>query len=295
MNLLGVRDLDRAALTEWLDAAGAARSLSDDAHAGRAVALVFNEPSTRTRFSFERAAGRLGAQVLPFSPASSSATKGESLLDTARLLVAVGAELLVVRDRMAGTPHHLAARTGVAVVNAGDGANEHPTQGLVDAFTLREHFGSLVGLSVAIVGDVRHSRVARSSSAALTALGARVTVAGPRSLVPREYTAEGVAVAHLIDDVIGMDAIMMLRVQRERLGRAQIGTVADYRAGWGLTEARAERMAAHARVLHPAPINRGVEIDDAVADGAHSLIQEQQRNGVPVRMAVLDRCLRMAR
>lgn len=291
MSLLGIRGLDGAAVTAWLDAAAARIGAPARPADGRAVALVFTEASTRTRFSFERAAVVAGAQPLVFAGAGTSASKGESLLDAVRLLVAVGAAVAVIRDAASGTPHRLAAALDVPVVNAGDGTNEHPTQALVDALALREHFGSVRGLRVAIVGDIRHSRVARSGALALVALGARVVCAGPRALVPAQMALDGVDLAHAIDDVLDVDALMMLRVQHERLGRARIGSVADYRDGWALTEARSGRMPSHAVVMHPAPMNRGVEIDDAVADGPRSLILRQQALGVPVRRAILERLM----
>jgi aspartate carbamoyltransferase catalytic subunit len=258
------------------------------------VALVFGEPSTRTRFSFERAAVLAGAWPFVFQRQGSSAEKGETLLDSVRLLVAVGASVVVLRDATSCAPHRLAEVIGVPVVNAGDGTNEHPTQALLDAWTLRRHFGRVEGLRVAFVGDVRHSRVARSGCLALTALGADVVVAGPAALVPPEMADDGARLAHRIDEVLDCDAIVMLRVQRERLGAVEVASREEYRAGWAMTEERAGRMRDHAVVMHPAPMNRGFEIDDAVADGPRSLILAQQRNGVAVRRAVLERFLASA-
>lgn len=297
MNLLQLRGLSRAGLEDWLEAARAMRGGDPVAlrqkHVGRKVALLFFEPSTRTRFSFEAAAQGLGADVLAFSAATSSTTKGESMLDTARLLVAVGAGVLVVRDTAVGAPQHLADRLGVAVINAGDGTHEHPTQGLLDALTLVDALGPLDGKVVAIVGDIRHSRVARSALAALTVLGATVRLSGPPPLLPSGLVRPGVALSATIDEAIeGVDAVMMLRVQRERASGPSFASVEAYRRGWALTEARAATLLPHCVVLHPAPMNRGVEIDDVVADGPRSRILDQQRNGVWVRMAALDRAWR---
>ncbi len=297
MNLLELRGLSRADVEGWLEAARAVRG-GDPAtlrrkHVGRRVALLFFEASTRTRFSFEAAAQGLGADVLAFSAAASSTTKGESMLDTARLLVAVGAEVLVVRDTAVGAPRHLADRLGVAVINAGDGTHEHPTQGLLDALTLVDALGPLDGKVVAIVGDIRHSRVARSALAALTALGATVRLCGPAPLLPAGLAGSKVVLAATIDEAIaGADAVMMLRIQRERASGPTFSSVEAYRRGWALTEARAATLPPHTVVLHPAPMNRGVEIDDVVADGPRSRILDQQRNGVWVRMAALDRAWR---
>ena len=259
---------------------------------GRAVALLFVEPSTRTRFSFEMACVRLGARVLVFDPDRSSSKKGESLLDTARVLQAVGAEAVVVRHKTVGAPHLLSQFLGVPVINAGDGIHEHPTQALLDLMTLQDRFADLSSVHVGIVGDVLHSRVARSNILGLRALGARVSVCGPRTLCSADMATLGAEVVDDIDALLPeLDAVMMLRIQRERLGGSSVASESEYRRFWGLTEARANLLPEHGVVLHPAPMNRGVEIDDGVADGPRSVIFDQMENGVFARMAVLNHCM----
>jgi aspartate carbamoyltransferase catalytic subunit len=291
--LVGLRDLSVDILTRILDRAVDLRSRVHNGEAqvpllaGCSIALMFMEPSTRTRFSFERAVQRLGAHSLSFSEAQSSSRKGESLLDSARSLQAVGADAIVLRHRYVGAPHLLASELNVPVVNAGDGINEHPTQGLLDLLTLRDHLGDLKGKTVAIVGDVLHSRVARSNCFALTKLGARVVVAGPGTLCPDDLRALGVTVVHTIDDALAVaDALMVLRIQRERIGRSMLPAESEYRRFYGLSRAR---LAAYPDllVLHPAPMNRGVEIDDEVADAGQSAIFTQMQNGVFIRMSCL--------
>jgi len=254
---------------------------------GRVVALLFHEPSTRTRYSFEMACVRLGAHPLVFTSAGSSTSKGETLLDTARVLRAVGADAVVLRHQTESAPHALSESLGVPVINAGDGTHEHPTQALLDAVTMRDHFDEFEGLRVGIVGDIKHSRVARSNCLALTRLGAAVTVAGPEALCPPEVESLGVARCLALDDLLDrVDVLMMLRIQRERMGD-EAQPDAYYRERWGLTAARQERLRPDAIVMHPAPMNRGVEIDDAVADGPRSVVFDQMANGVFARMAVL--------
>lgn len=248
----------------------------------RSVAMLFFERSTRTRLSFELASFRLGANVLSLDPASASTGKGESLRDTVLTMSAMGAEILVVRHSQPGVPDQIAEWTGAAVVNAGDGTREHPTQGLVDAVTLVRHFGSLEGLRVAIVGDIRHSRVAGSLIQAMPALGAHVTLVGPPELLPDD--AAGFEVSTSLDAVLDeLDVVYLLRVQAER--GATIGR--DYTRRFQLDAGRASAMKENAVVMHPGPLNRGVEIADDVADGPRSLILQQVANGVPTRMAVL--------
>lgn len=261
--------------------------------AGRTVANLFYEPSTRTRASFELAARRLGAEVLNLDIDRSSALKGESLLDTIRTLHAMRIEFFIVRHGghglLASTAAALAGAR-LALISAGEGRDGHPTQALIDLATLRERFGGLDGLDIAIVGDLSHSRVAHSVIPPLCALGARVRVAGPRALMPE---ADAFPQASRHDDLAsaldGARAVMALRVQRERIEEAGAPSDADYFADWGLTEERLARHAPEAVVLHPGPFNRGVEIDSEVADGPRSLILRQVALGVPVRMAVLER------
>ncbi|TNE89149.1 MAG: aspartate carbamoyltransferase catalytic subunit [Deltaproteobacteria bacterium] len=295
-HLVGLSTLSGEAIASILDDASRLRDRvrengpSTDL-AGRVVALMFMEPSTRTRSSFTTAAFKLGAQVLPFDAASSSTTKGESLLDTARTVVAAGADAIVIRHKQVGGAHFLASRLSVPVINAGDGIHEHPTQGLLDALTLRDALGTLEGKTVAIVGDIRHSRVARSNCFALPKLGARVLLAGPGTLCPPELAALGVEVRRNIDDVLDeADAIMLLRIQRERIGGALLPSIDEYRRFYGLDVERLQRRP-ELVVLHPAPMNRGVEVAHEVADSHQSHVFRQMENGVYVRMAVYMRAL----
>ncbi|MDX2130853.1 MAG: aspartate carbamoyltransferase catalytic subunit [Planctomycetota bacterium] len=276
---------------------------------GAIVANLFFEDSTRTRTSFSVAARRLGAEVVDLLGGVSSVSKGETLIDTARNVEAMGVAALVVRARQAGSSAMIARAVRIPVINAGDGRHEHPTQGLLDTLTLAQAFGregdfDLAGLRVAIVGDVASSRVARSAIAAMTTLGADVTVVGPPALAPRSFESLGAHVSHTLDDVLPrMDAVMMLRIQFERHAggtpppagvppkSAAIASVREYRAFYALTPERAERMKKRAIVMHPGPINRGIELDEAVADGPRSVILRQVSNGVLVRMGVLRWCL----
>jgi aspartate carbamoyltransferase catalytic subunit len=252
-------------------------------HFGKVVFNVFYENSTRTAMSFATAAARLGAQALSLSVEHSSVKKGETLEDTARTLNAMRPDALVLRHREEGAVTRAAGLFDAPVVNAGDGTNEHPTQALLDALTLRQHFGSLDGLTVAICGDVRHSRVARSNAKLLPRLGATVRLCGPPELLPEQ---EGMG--SIEDALAGADAVMTLRVQRERLDEDLGDAPGEYLARYGLTSERLELAAPNAVVLHPGPMNRGVEIADEVADGSRSLILQQVANGVAVRVAVLD-------
>jgi aspartate carbamoyltransferase catalytic subunit len=292
-HLLSLKDLSSQQITGILDraselrAAVAAGQRRFDHLSGRNVALVFMEPSTRTRFSFERATERLGAESLAFTPANSSTKKGESLRDTAITLQAVGADAIVLRHRYGGAARRLSRWLDIPIVNAGDGINEHPTQALLDALTLRDRLGDLQGKTLGIVGDVRHSRVARSNSFGLPKLGMKVLMSGPGSLCPPEMASLGVEVCSTIDEVLErVDAVMVLRVQRERIGPSMIPSEKEYRRVFGLTSSR---LARHPKlvVMHPGPMNRGVEIDDAVADAPQSTFREQMHNGVYVRMATL--------
>jgi len=256
---------------------------------GRTVVNLFYEDSTRTRISFEAAAKRLSADVINFSAKGSSVAKGESLKDTALTLQAMGADAVVVRHSAAGAPHRLARWLAGSVLNAGDGTNEHPTQALLDAYTIRARLGRLSGLSVAIVGDILHSRVAHSNALLLHTLGAKVTLVGPPTLVP--VGAAGtwpVTVSYDLDAVLPeADVVMMLRVQRERMADSYFPTVREYARHYGLDARRAARLADHTIVMAPGPIIRGMEIAPEVADSPRSTIVEQVANGVSVRMAVL--------
>ena len=261
--------------------------------AGRTVCTLFFEPSTRTRSSFQIAAQRLGADVLVFDASTSSTSKGETALDTLKNLEAMGVHGFVVRHKEDGAVARLAslARPGTALVNAGDGRIAHPTQGLLDMLTLRQAKGTdFSKLKVAIVGDVKHSRVARTDLHALRTLGAaEIRICGPGTLLPGDATLDGCTVTQDLDAALeGVDAVMMLRLQRERMAEGLVDSLEDYHRDYGLTATRLKRAAPDAVVLHPGPMNRGVEIDDDVADGPQSLILRQVANGVAARMAVLE-------
>ncbi len=258
---------------------------------GKVVANLFFDDSTRTRSSFELAAHSLGATVLNWTAKGSSQSKGETLLDTARTLAAMGPSALVVRHPSSGAPALIAAHVDCAVINAGDGTHEHPSQALLDAFTLQQRLGPLDGRTVAIVGDILHSRVARSNVHCLRALGARVIACGPPMMIPQGLEALGCTVTWDMDEAIdGVDAVMLLRVQLERQGESVFPSQREYAARYGLGEARAARLKRGALVLHPGPINRGVEIASGVADRDPSVVLEQVRNGVAVRRAILEAC-----
>ncbi len=255
---------------------------------GLTVVNLFMEPSTRTRFSFEVAEKRLSADTLNFSASTSSVTKGETLVDTARNLMAMAPDFIVIRHSRSGAPHRLAKLVPASIVNAGDGINEHPTQALLDAFTMMRRFGGLEGLTVTIAGDIRHSRVARSNTFLLTKLGAKVRLAAPASLLPLGVEALGAEVHTRLEPAIeGADVVMMLRIQQERQDRLNFPTQREYYDFFALTPERLELAAPHALVMHPGPMNRGVEIDSSVADGPRSVILEQVTNGVAIRMAIL--------
>ncbi|MFI5198618.1 MAG: aspartate carbamoyltransferase catalytic subunit [Thermoanaerobaculia bacterium] len=255
---------------------------------GKLVANLFFENSTRTRFSFEIAERRLSADSIAFSASGTSVAKGETLLDTGRNLMAMAPDAIVIRHQRAGAPHLLARHLPCAVVNAGDGAHAHPTQALLDAFTIRRAKGTLAGLRVAICGDVSHSRVARSNVSLLTKMGAGVTLSGPATLLPVEIERTGARVVTRVEEAVeGADVVMMLRVQKERGGGLGFPSDKEYFDLFGLTPARRRLAKKDAIVMHPGPMNRGVEIDSSVADGPDSVILEQVENGVAVRMAVL--------
>lgn len=258
---------------------------------GKTLVNLFVEASTRTRTSFELAAVRLSADVVNISTSASSLSKGESLKDTAKTLEALAADLIVLRHSAAGAAQFLAERLRAGVINAGDGSHEHPTQGLLDVFTIRERLGRVAGVKVGIVGDIRFSRVARSNLEALTKLGAEVTLIGPSTLVPRDFARTGARITHRLDDVLGeLDVINLLRIQHERQRAGYFPGTGEYAALFGLNAARAERLKPGVLVMHPGPINRGVELDGAVADGPQSVILDQVTNGLAVRMAVLFLC-----
>lgn len=255
---------------------------------GRTIAWLFYEDSTRTRLSFEVAAKRLSADTLNFSVSSSSVNKGESLSDTARVIESVGADAIVVRHRSSGAPARVASWVDVPVINAGDGWHAHPTQALLNCYTLRSRFGELSGRHIVIVGDIAHSRVARSDIAAYSALGATITLVGPPTFMPVDVDGWPVEVTGELDPVLGdADVISLLRVQHERIGEPLIPSTREYTERWGLTVERAARLAKDAVIMHPLPVNRGVEMASAVADDPRSLVFDQVRNGVAVRMAVL--------
>jgi aspartate carbamoyltransferase catalytic subunit len=295
-HLLGIEGLDAAAITSLLDAAESFFGVSRRSVRkvptlrGKTVINLFYEVSTRTRTSFELAGKRLSADVINISVASSSAAKGETLLDTVKNLEAMRPDVVVIRHSASGAPHFIASRTRAAVVNAGDGTHEHPTQALLDAFTIRQKKGRLAGITVAICGDVAHSRVARSNAHLLRTMGATVRFAGPLTLMPVEAKALGVEVHHRIEPALeGADVVMMLRVQNERLSGSFLPSTREYSRTFGLNAARLALAKKDAIVMHPGPMNRGVEIDPVIADGGRSVILDQVEAGVAVRMAVLWR------
>ncbi|HEX7124637.1 MAG TPA: aspartate carbamoyltransferase catalytic subunit [Thermodesulfobacteriota bacterium] len=293
-HLLGLRGLDAETLTGLLDAAVAFKEIASrpikkvPALRGKTVVNLFFENSTRTRSSFEIAAKWLSADAINISASSSSVQKGETLLDTARTLEAMRPDVIVMRHPASGAPHMLAAMLRIAVVNAGDGANEHPSQGLLDALTIREKKGRIAGLKVAILGDIAHSRVARSNLYGLTTLGAEVHLAGPPTLLPPGLPALGARVHARPEPAIeGADVVMVLRLQLERMARSFVPSIREYSRFWGLDRKKLELAAPDALVMHPGPMNRGVEISSDVADGDASVVLDQVTNGVAVRMAIL--------
>jgi aspartate carbamoyltransferase catalytic subunit len=293
-HLLGIAGLDADEVTLILDTAEAMKEIGGRAIKkvptlrGRTVVNLFFEPSTRTRTSFEIAEKRLSADTLSISTATSSVTKGESLIDTVRNIEAMSPDMIVMRHASSGAPHLLARTCRSTIINAGDGMHEHPTQALLDAFTIREHKGRLAGLKVAIVGDLLHSRVLRSNVVLLNTMGAEVWACAPATLMPAHVDRFGVRATTSVDEAVdGADVVMMLRIQHERMHGHFIPSVREYFTLFGLTPERMRRAARDAIVMHPGPMNRGVEIDSAVADGESSVILEQVSNGVAVRMAVL--------
>jgi aspartate carbamoyltransferase catalytic subunit len=294
-HLLGIDDLGAEGIGEVLRLADSFLEVTRrdipkvPALRGKTVVSMFYEDSTRTRLSFETAAKRLSADTMTFSAGSSSLRKGESLLDTVRTVEAMGIDAIVVRHKSSGVPQRIAGWIDASIINAGDGWHEHPTQALLDAFTLRRHRGdSFAGMKVAIVGDVKHSRVARSNVKALSALGAEVTLVGPPTLMPPDLEGWPVKISYDLDEVLpDSDVLYVLRIQRERQEEALFPSFREYATRYGLTSERLTRLRSDALVMHPGPTNRGVEIDALVADDPRSVINEQVANGVAVRMAVL--------
>ncbi|MEK6322653.1 MAG: aspartate carbamoyltransferase catalytic subunit [Acidobacteriota bacterium] len=299
-DLLGIRELSVEEINTILDTAESFKEVSArtikkvPALRGKTVINLFFEASTRTRTSFEIAAKRLSADAVNISASTSSVSKGESLIDTAQNLQAMAPDAIVIRHPSPGVPHQLSRMVSASIINGGDGAHEHPTQALLDAFTIREHKGRIAGLQVAIVGDIMHSRVARSNAHLLTRLGAHVRIAGPRTLIPIGYeklieNSEGsLTVSDHVDEAIaGSDVVMMLRIQRERMTDAFFPSLKEYSVQYGLTLRRLELASSDCIVMHPGPVNRGIEISSEVVDSARSLILDQVTNGVAVRMAIL--------
>lgn len=296
-DLIGLDGMSRSEIELILDTARAFKGVGErslkkvPALRGKTLVNFFVEPSTRTRVSFEIAAMRLSADVINMSATASSLQKGETLKDTAKNLEALHADIIVLRHSSAGACRFLAERLQSSIINAGDGAHEHPTQGLLDVFTMREHLGGLDGKRVGIVGDILFSRVARSNIHALVSLGAEVVLIGPTTLVPSAFLSFGVKISNNLDDVLGsLDVINLLRIQHERQQKQYFPSLGEYTSLFGLTQKRREKLKPECLIMHPGPINRGVEIDSDVADCAQSVILEQVTHGLAVRMAVLYLC-----
>ncbi len=293
-DLVGIKELEPYEIEHILETAGGFKDVLErdikkvPALRGKTAVNLFYEPSTRTRTSFELAAKRLSTDVINFAVSTSSVVKGETLRDTALTIQALGADFIIVRHSSSGAAHFLGRNLGASVVNAGDGTNEHPTQALLDLFTIKEKKGSIGGLTVAIVGDILHSRVAKSNIYALKKLGATVRLIGPPTLIPGYVRDLGVEVFSDMDAGLRqVDVIMMLRIQLERQGKGFFPSTNEYFRNWGLTSARIAKAKDDVIVMHPGPMNRGVEISSEVADGRSSVILEQVTNGLAVRMAVL--------
>jgi aspartate carbamoyltransferase catalytic subunit len=295
-DLIGIEPLAREEIEAIFDRARRMKEVltsgeTIDPLRGRILVNLFVEPSTRTRMGFEIAARKLGAETVTIAGDASSLVKGETLRDTAQVIQALQANLLVVRHSTAGAPRYLSDQLDIPIVNAGDGAHEHPTQALLDAFTLTEHWGSLEGRRIAILGDILFSRVARSNIWTLTRLGAKVTLVGPSTLVPKAFEKLGVTVRHKLRNALGdQDAVMLLRIQHERQSATHFPSLGEYRHLFGLNADRLGWLKKDAIIMHPGPINRGVELDSALADGPRSVVLEQVTNGVAIRMAVLQLC-----
>ena len=293
-HLLGLQGMPKVDIQQVLDAAISFKEILNrpikkvPTLQGKTIVNLFFENSTRTRTSFELAERRLSADVLSFATATSSVTKGETLKDTARNIEAMKIDMVVVRHNAAGAAEFLSKVINANIINGGDGQHEHPTQGLLDMFTLRERFGTLEGIHVCIVGDILHSRVARSNIFGLQTMGAKVSVCGPATLMPRGIEALGVDVYHHIDDILPkVDALNVLRIQMEREAGGYFPSLREFHRYFGVTKERLDRAGRPITILHPGPINRDVELSADVADGPHSVILEQVLNGVAVRMAVL--------
>jgi aspartate carbamoyltransferase catalytic subunit len=291
-HLLGLKDMTREEIGSILDRASFWENYPlkvTNELQGKFVANLFFENSTRTRFSFEVAEKRLGAEVLNFSAAVSSVQKGESIYDTVRTLESMGIDAGVIRMKPIGLLAELAEKIKVPLINAGDGNNEHPTQALLDLYTMRKQFGHIKGLNVSIIGDILHSRVARSNLWGLTAMGAKVSFCAPPNMQAPELEAHAPYIS--IEEALKADVVMMLRVQLERHENGMINSAEEYRKHYGLTMDKAQKMAQHAIIMHPAPFNRNVEIDDELVEHEKSKIFTQMSHGVPIRMAVLERAL----
>jgi aspartate carbamoyltransferase catalytic subunit len=293
-HLLDIESLTAEEISTVLETARAFKAVGEraikkvPALRGKTVVNLFIEPSTRTRISFELAAQRLTADIINFSAEASSLKKGETLKDTAKNLEAMNADIIIIRHSASGAPHFLARFLNASVINAGDGAHEHPTQALLDSFTILEKKGKIAGLNVTILGDILYSRVARSNIWALTKLGAKVTLCGPSTLVPKIFEQMGCRVTHNVDEAIAdADIINLLRIQHERQRKSMFPSLGEYTSLFGLNKARLEKTKPDALIMHPGPINRGVEIDSEIADCSRSVILEQVTNGLAVRMAVL--------
>jgi aspartate carbamoyltransferase catalytic subunit len=293
-DLLGIRELSAAEIDLILNTAAAFKEINTrpikkvPTLRGKSVVHLFYEPSTRTRTSFEIAAKRLSADTYNIGTTTSSQVKGETFLDTLKNLEAMKPDVFVIRHSASGTPHRLARRTRAAVINAGDGRHEHPSQALLDLLTIRDHKGDLRGLTVAVVGDITHSRVARSNIWGLTKMGAHVMCCGPPTLLPMDLESLGVSVHYRLDEVIAAaDVIMILRLQKERQEGGLLPSLREYARVYGVNAQKLEQAKREVLIMHPGPINRGVELSPEVADGPHSVILEQVTNGVAVRMALL--------
>jgi len=293
-DLLGIKQLEVEEIEVILETAETFKEISTRSIKkvptlrGRTVVHLFYEPSTRTRTSFEIAAKRLSADTFNISASTSSIVKGETLVDTAKNLEAMNPDVIVLRHSAAGAPHMLARRVEASVINAGDGMHEHPTQALLDLLTIRDNKGTIAGQTVAIIGDIAHSRVARSNIWALTKMGARVLVAGPNTMIPQDLDKLSVEVFNHIEEVIpDADVIMMLRIQLERQGKMLLPSLREYARVYGFNEEKLSKAKPDVLIMHPGPINRGVEISPSVADGPYSVILDQVTNGVAIRMALL--------
>lgn len=293
-DFLGLYDVSKEEINEILDTAVAMKDILTrtvkkvPTLRGKTVINLFYEPSTRTKFSFNLAAKRLSADVMSISKSSSSIAKGESLLDTAKTMEVMGADVVVIRHSAPGAAKFLAENISASVLNAGDGAHAHPTQALLDIYSIKEKLGEIAGLKVLIVGDIAHSRVARSNIWGLNKLGAEVAVAGPQTLIPREIEKMGVKVYSDLDQALeNVDVVNILRIQMERQESGLFPSIREYREIYGMNAERLERIGKKAMIMHPGPMNRGIEIESSVADSPQSVITEQVKNGVAIRMALL--------